>query len=151
MIRFWFAPTPDLTIDVRPLALETEPAQTFALAADLVGNLHRVNFGGERYPVAARLLLAAAQLGWGGESTGTLRQRLLSLLETGVPVVVFVEATGLALQLSITSVSPQLLYDEELSEPASRDAVEVRALVLDDGTFADFNELTSVTWRGRNH
>lgn len=150
MLRLWFGPTLANVIDVSPLALEAEYGQNFALASDLAGNLHRINFSSERYPVMARVLLSTAQLGLADGNENTLRERLLSCLANGSTVTAFIETTNEAYQLVVTGATPQLLSDTELSEAASREPLEVAAVILDNGTFTDFDTFGSVIWRGRN-
>ncbi len=150
MLRLWFGPTVDDTIDVFPLALETEHGVGFAVATDLAGNVHKVNFASERYPVIAHITLPPAQLGVTGVNVGTLRERCLEYLESGGTVTAFVESTGLAYSLVLTEASPALLADEDISELAARETIRIAALILDDGVFIDYGQLGSVIWRGRN-
>jgi len=150
MLRLWFGPSVDDTIDVFPLALETEHGVGFAVAMDLAGNAHKVNFASERYPVAAYITLPPAQLGVTGVNVGTLRERCMEYLESGGTVTAFVESTGLAYSLVLTEASPALLADEDLSELAARETIRIAALVFDDGVFGDYGQLGSVIWRGRN-
>jgi len=150
MLRFWFGPSVDDTIDVSPLALETEHGAGFAVANDLAGNVHKVNFASERYPVVAHITLPPAQLGVAGVNVGTLRERCLEYLESGGIFTAFVESTGLAYSLVLTEASPALLADEDISELAARETLRLTALVLDDGIFSDYGQLGSVVWRGRD-
>jgi hypothetical protein len=150
MLRLWFGPSIEDTIDVSPLALETEHGAGFAVATDLAGNVHKVNFAGARYPVVAYITLPPAQLGAVGVNVGTLRERCLEYLESGGSVTAFVESTGLAYSLILTEASPALLADKALSELAARETIRITALVFDDGVFSDYGQLGSVIWRGRN-
>lgn len=150
MLRLWFGPSVDDTIDVFPLALETEHGVGFAVATDLAGNVHKVNFASERYPVVAYITLPPAQLGVTGVNVGTLRERLLDYLESGSSITAFVESTGLAYSLVLTEASPALLADEDLSELAARETIRIAALILDDGVFSNYGQLGSIIWRGRN-
>ena len=150
MLRLWFGSSVDETIDVSPLALETEHGAGFAIATDLSGNVHKVNFAGERYPVAAHIVLPPGQLGVNGVNVGSLRERLVEYLESGGTVTAFIETTGLAYSLVFTEANPALLFDEDISELAARETIRITALILDDGTYSDFGQLDSVIWRGRN-
>lgn len=150
MLRLWFGPSVDDTLDVSPLALETEYGVGFAVATDLAGNVHKVNFASERYPVVAYITLPPAQLGVTGVNVGTLRERCLEYLESGGTVTAFVESTGLAYSLVLTEALPALLADEDLSELAARETIRIAALIIEDGVFSDYGQLGSVIWRGRN-
>jgi hypothetical protein len=150
MLRLWFGSSVDETIDVSPLALETEHGTGFAFVADLLGNVHKVNFAGERYPVAAHVTLPPGQLGVADVSAVSLRERLVEYLRSGATVTAFVESTGLAYLMIFIEVSPELLCDEDISEMAARETIKIAALVLDDGTYSDYGQLDSVVWRGRD-
>ena len=150
MLRLWFGITVDDTIDMSPLALEAEHGVGFAIATDLEGNVHKVNFADGRYPVAAYITLPPAQLSVTGVNVGTLRERCLEYIESGDTITAFVESTGLAYSLVLTEASPALLADDNISEPVAREIIRITALVLDDGVFSDYEQLSSVVWRGRD-
>lgn len=149
MLRIWFSSELDDTIDLSPVAFEVEHGRNYALATDLRGNVHRVNFSDERYPVAARLTFAASHLGLETANADTLRELLLDRLESGDTVTVFVEETALAYRLAVTEARPPLLGNAEFSEVATRSAAAVEAIATDDGVFTDFGDVSSALWRGR--
>jgi len=149
MLRIWFSSDPADTIDLSLISLEVEHGRNYAVATDLRGNAHRVKFSDERYPVAARLTLAASHLGLQTTNADRLRELLLERLESGESVTAFVEETSLAYKLVLTETRPPLLGCGELSEVATRSAVAVEAIVTDDGVFTDFGDVGSALWRGR--
>lgn len=149
MLRIWFSSELDDTIDLSPVAFEVEHGRNYALATDLRGNVHRVNYSDERYPVAARLTLAASHLGLETANADSLRELLLDRLESGESVTVFVEETSLAYRLVLTEARPPLLGCGEFSEVATRNTAAVEAIITDDGVFTDFGNVNSAVWRGR--
>jgi len=149
MLRLWFGLLFQEKIDIEPLSFRLSYGENFEVALDIAGNPHVTKFSNYRYPQRCVISILPNQLAKEDGNGNTLRQRLISFVESGVPLIIFEPTTIKAYKLAGITLEPSFPGSWALPEGNSQGPLDIAGFVVADGTYTDFDSVNTAQWRDR--